>query len=96
MLVADATTKLTTLDFYIKMRLCLQGYSSSSECAGKYSRIRNSIRSRCRATQKCWLGLRWPAGLAHSRWPLDGLRQVAGIPHEIRAISVIYSQAVAT
>ena len=64
-----------------RWRLCLRDYSFSSECAGKYSRIRNSIRPRCQATQKCWPGLRWPAGLAQlspaACWPTSS-KQVSG------------------
>ena len=74
MLVADATTKLTSLDFYLKMAFVF---------AGLYVLIRMrrqvfedpTARSglRCRATRKCWRGLRWPAGLAQlspaACWP---------------------------
>ena len=52
-----------------------QDYSFSFECADKSSGIRKSIRSRSLETQRCWPGLRWPAGLAQLPpavcWPMS-------------------------
>ena len=68
MLVADATTKLTTVDFCPQDGVCLCGiipFLYFSKCANKYSRIRNSTGSPAVGQREKMLALlRWLAGLA--------------------------------